>query len=336
MLSILYPQPPYGFQPPPPHYMGVQGYSNEFYPQPGPGFYPSHSRKDMSPSGANGANLPPVEVAKTIPCRNFPNCKYGSACAFYHPGAFYPAGPGYYDGPQQQQQNGFTYQQGGMPMPGPYFVPNGFGYPDPNINQHQQIDQQQQQRPDNDNIPASNDTQNDQPSAPVPSQSVPSAVAPIFVPMGMNIASPPPPSQFGLSPMSPSMLAGSLPSIPPAEAFFAGPGSPPSHMMSPPNPFIPNGHVRTHSFSQQQQLPQAFVMPNKMYTGKKPSFSGGPRPFNPRASMGGMGGSGAGANLGAWKDGVPPPCAFFVQGKCRNGELCKFPHIDEQGNDCEF
>lgn len=100
LLSILYPQPSFGYPPPPPQYMNGPGFSNEFFPQPGPGFYPSHSRKDASPNGGNGSNLPPTEVAKTIPCRNFPNCKYGTSCAFFHPGGFFPNGPGYYDGPQ--------------------------------------------------------------------------------------------------------------------------------------------------------------------------------------------------------------------------------------------
>jgi hypothetical protein len=198
------------------------------------------------------------------------------------------------------------------------------------------------QHSQHDSFPSTESSSLIQPQQDQPIQSVPSAIAPVFVPMGMNMgmhmASPPAPSQFGLSPLSPSMLAGSLPSIPPAEAFFAGPGSPPTNIMSPPNPFIPNGHIRSHSFSQQQQLPQPFIMPTKGFHGKKPSFSGGPRPFAPRASIGGPGAGigGSGANLGAWKDGVPPPCAFFVQGKCRNGELCKFPHLDEQGNDCEW
>lgn len=61
--------------------------------------------------------------------------------------------------------------------------------------------------------------------------------------------------------------------------------------------------------------------------GKKLSFSGVPRPY-------GQGRTSSGA--GSWKDGNPPPCAFFGQGKCRNGELCKFPHLDADGNDCEW
>ena len=59
---------------------------------------------------------------------------------------------------------------------------------------------------------------------------------------------------------------------------------------------------------------------------KKLSLSGASHPW-------GQGRGAAGG--GSWKDGNPPPCAFFSQSKCRNGEFCKFPHLDAEGNDCE-
>jgi hypothetical protein len=29
--------------------------------------------------------------------------------------------------------------------------------------------------------------------------------------------------------------------------------------------------------------------------------------------------------------GRKPPCAFFPQGRCRNGDECRFPHIGSEG-----
>lgn len=334
ILALLYgPQAMYGMPPPP--FNGAMMGGQEFYPQQafypgGPGherFMQSFPRKDGSPNGSSlPSNLPPAEVSKTIPCRNFPNCKYGSSCVFFHPSA-----PAFYPPPQQRgpMPNGFMPGfDGSFPpsfQPGaPYFVPNnGFNSFPPPPQEHSPLPPQESQElpaTGDSEVPTSASQTLDTPTspAPIPSAHAPSAIAPVFVPQyaPSHLASPPPPSQFGLSPMSPSMLAGSLPSIPPAEVFFA---------QSPPNgTFPPNGFPA----NRRQSFGQGYMngVPGKPYQGKKPSFSGGPRPFRNGASSGGT-------NLGSWKDGNPPPCAFFVQAKCRNGEYCKFPHLDEQGND---
>jgi len=336
MLSLLYPQPMYGI--PPPSFNNMPGPpeffpQNGFYPGPGPQAHPGQhghfTRKDSTngngpTSTANGtpANLPPAEVSKTIPCRNFPNCKYGAGCVFFHPPR--PAGPGFFPG-----NNGFVPGfEGGFPpnfQQGPYFVPNGFNSfpPHPPAPQQQEAPAPTPEQSSGDasasDIPSAKTQAIETPVSPAPIQNggaVGSAIAPVFVPQFApappHMASPPT-SQFGLSPMSPSMLAGSLPSIPPAEAFFA---------QSPPNipPFQqPNGFANPR----RQSFGQPFMGGPKPFHTKKPSFSNnaGPRPFRPTQ------------NLGAWKDGNPPPCAFFIQGKCRNGEYCKFPHMDESGND---
>ncbi|OCF42032.1 hypothetical protein I317_04118 [Kwoniella heveanensis CBS 569] len=365
MFSILYPQPMYGM---PPQFMGMP--PQDFY-APQPPFYPGQPdgrfmppppagpagpRKDAgalaSPNG-NHNNLPPAEVSKTIPCRNFPNCKYGASCVFFHPGGprqFFPAGPA--GGPNgsfvpQGYEGGYS---GPYPPPGPYFVPQNGQYPNPafapeqtptqaSLNPASEIPEQQQQQLQHDQT----QTQTAPVPVPAPSQHVPSAIAPVFVPgfqaipgPADSMTSPPPPSQFGLSPMSPSMLGTSLPSIPPAEAFFAA-ASPPNGFIPPPPPAgaaaglngAPHAHARRQSHGQnfgQQQ----FGAPGKPFGhGKKPSFSGGPKPW-----MGRQAAQNGSAKLGGWKDGNPPPCAFYAQGNCRNGEFCKFPHIDAEGNDC--
>ena len=38
-----------------------------------------------SESGDTQYNLPPPEVARMIPCKFFPNCRYGDRCLFRHP-----------------------------------------------------------------------------------------------------------------------------------------------------------------------------------------------------------------------------------------------------------
>ncbi|WWC70812.1 uncharacterized protein I206_104764 [Kwoniella pini CBS 10737] len=340
MLSILYPQPMYGM---PPQFMGMP--PQEFYQQQS-GFYPvdpqqqrgmfipppppSGPRKDggipTSPNGGNSNNLPPAEVSKTIPCRNFPNCKYGASCVFFHPGSqpFFP-GPGRSNGFAPQGYENVEYPVPYPSAPAPYFVPNDQGFI-PSQQPASEIPQQsesQQQIDSSTSLPVS-----------VPQvQHVPSAIAPVFVPgfqppaPTTEMMSPPPPSQFGMSPLSPSMLGTSLPSIPPAEAFFAAASPPPNSFMPPPSVGI-NGaaaHARRQSFNQQQQ----FGMQGKPFGhGKKASFSGGPKPW-----LGRPAGGAAGVKMGSWKDGNPPPCVFFAQGNCRNGDYCKFPHLDAEGTD---
>lgn len=338
MLALLYPPQMYGL--PHPSFNGGMAMGGpEFYNAPGNAFYPQQQQqgghpehyapfaRKESPNGAAApANLPPAEVSKTIPCRNFPNCKYGAGCVFFHPAQ--SAGPGFYPGPGGPMRNGFVPNgfEGGYPQPGypngHYYVPNGFNsFPPP-----PPVEAAAQAPP----APVSGETaENGAPApevaassspveaAPIPVSQAPSAIAPVFVPQFAppHIGSPPAPSQFGLSPLSPSMLAGSLPSIPPAEAFFA---------QSPPNGFAHAGPFNPR----RQSFGQPFNGGPKPFHSKKPSFSNGgaPRPF--RGSQ-----SGPNPNLGQWKDGNPPPCAFFAQSKCRNGEYCKFPHIDAEGND---
>jgi len=293
MLSLLYPQHMYSHGPPQfmhPQHMAIP----EFYPQ--QGFYdPRQAQQQQQQQQQQQANLPPAEVAKTIPCRNYPNCKYGSSCVFLHPRApFYP-GPG---GP------GFGYEgyQGFQPMP--YFNPQANGF-QPQQPQQQVEGEQSQPQFQPDMAQDNNEVNGQQPQFNDQHQqhSLSGAPAP-FVPFGMTS---PPPAQFGLSPMSPPMMP--MPMSPHDAAFFAQ--SPPNGMMPPPP---------SSGFNPRRLSNNGFQKP---FHGKKPSFSGGPRPWAP----------GSRAAAGGWKDGTPPPCAFFAQSKCRNGEFCKFPHIDGEGND---
>ena len=81
---------------------------------------PASSENNNAPP----ANLPPPEIARMIPCKFFPNCRYGERCIFQHPvsvplnaqdGTFLPTPPGmFFAAP-----NGMPLQ----PPPNPYGVP---------------------------------------------------------------------------------------------------------------------------------------------------------------------------------------------------------------------
>ncbi|KAL7423119.1 hypothetical protein Q5752_002418 [Cryptotrichosporon argae] len=275
MHALLYP-PHFGMAPPfgvPPPFFPGQPFFDRAGPVPGPN------------------TLPPPEIAKTIPCRNGPSCKYGANCHFLHlpPSARLPAGPAPF-------YPSFAPADGFAPAPAPFQPGAPFYLP------HEFVPEQ---------VEAVVGVDGAAPVAPV----VPSARTPAFVPGAAPDPSHVPPAmspaQFGMTPLSPTMSP--PPAIPSAEAFFAS--SPPSGFagfVAPPN--VP--------YPRRQSVGQF----NKPFGhGKKPSFSG-PKPWGP--------GRPPAAHLGAWKDGVPPPCAFFRENKCRNGEFCKFPHIDAEGNDC--
>lgn len=81
-----------GSYPPP------QNYNYEPHGPPGAPNGPSHEEKEKTTeeegqAAGKEANLPPPEVARMIPCRFFPNCRYGEKCIFAHPVAV-PVGNG--------------------------------------------------------------------------------------------------------------------------------------------------------------------------------------------------------------------------------------------------
>ncbi|BEI84023.1 hypothetical protein CcaverHIS002_0406270 [Cutaneotrichosporon cavernicola] len=312
MLSILYPHAQAMYGVPPPFAMpqffqpGYYGGPAHFAPRKEGGSPNGHANGAASGgANGNGPNLPPAEVAKTIPCRNFPNCKYGASCMFFHPlhqPGFFPP-QGYYEG-------GFVPYPPGAP-----FFPGAQEF----------VPQQQPNGGPAESAPVSADeavTPSEENGEAGPKHEaaahIPSAGAAAFVPgmpmpqemMNGFVGSPP----VGfMSPLMPTQDAA---------AFYAT--SPPQFQ-----PFLPNGsypgHGRRQSFNQFNNGGGHALKP---YHGKKPSFSGGPKPWGPGGRPGGS------SHLGHWKDGNPPPCAFFREGKCRNGEFCKFPHLDTEGNDC--
>lgn len=82
---------------------------------------PAHAAGD---EGAAPAHLPPPEVARMIPCKFFPYCRYGDRCVFQHP-----------SGPVIPPPEGMVPSSGAphmfFPGPGMPFPPGPYGVPPP-------------------------------------------------------------------------------------------------------------------------------------------------------------------------------------------------------------
>ncbi|GAC99538.1 hypothetical protein PHSY_007140 [Pseudozyma hubeiensis SY62] len=93
--------------------------SQPIYPfQPQHAFFdPSHNPEHRGHSHKDSASgsLPPPEVAKMIPCRFFPNCRYGDKCMFAHPVAMPASSP-----------NAGPVSPGQAPM---FYQSHAYGYP---------------------------------------------------------------------------------------------------------------------------------------------------------------------------------------------------------------
>ncbi|KAJ4485914.1 hypothetical protein J3R30DRAFT_3282740 [Lentinula aciculospora] len=267
---------------------------------------PPQPQVDSQSMAAPGlGNLPPPDIARQIPCRYFPACRYGSACLFAHPQGPFISGP--------------------LPPPAQYPTP----YDPMNTNY-----------PPNDYYPMS---------------------APSFpqhpLPNGMNPLMSSPNGAPAVHP--PEML-------PPPQAFSPN-GAPPAPftIVSPvgePAPYLPQPYHQPPLPSQPQQQP----MPPNMYNNTSapaPSFvvSNGIHPYPPipvSPSVGYPDGVINSPPLNSQSDtfapvptGPPvshrepaghprrssirrgsftsrkPPCLFFPAGKCKNGDECRFPHI---------
>ena len=91
----------------------------------GGAYYPSSQPHPGGDAASNGpGNLPPPEIARMIPCRYFPACRYGAQCMFAHPQTpYYPAPipPLHYP----------TYDSVGNPFMQSYYQPPPPSFPQP-------------------------------------------------------------------------------------------------------------------------------------------------------------------------------------------------------------
>ncbi|KAG8712668.1 hypothetical protein FRC09_019590 [Ceratobasidium sp. 395] len=358
MLALLQPKQPSleAFQPPqdpnapynpamhPYYYPIPPGHEGPYPPYPYPMLSPPEGQPPVhgfqpaadgtSPGGV--PNLPPADIARTIPCRYFPVCRYGSSCMFLHPQTPYfsgppPPAPAHY--PAMYPPHGYYMMRPGQyppPPPGappvdqvaspvtgtqpfpppaplpfppppnsaPPFSPatNGAPFPPPPVN----------------GAPFPNGAPYPPPTngAPYP----PTANGTPYTPISAGT-----PSPFGPPPFSP----GSATPYSAGAPFTPGP-VPAPYGFGRPYPDAPpkdapvvNG---TGEDTQQQQVPLTNGVNgiNVNGTGNHPNNGGG---YGRRAPRGGRRES-----FGTGRQ-PKPACLFFPSGRCRNGDDCRFPHI---------
>ena len=343
-------EPAKAYYPPPPgpyYYPGMPlppsvhpDGSIAYYPQP-------HASADHNNGGL--PNLPPPDIARMIPCRYFPACRYGTSCIFAHPQAPYLQGPL----PPPAQYPGSYDHMTPTPYPSYYPVPP-HSFPPPPIGGSANPGS-----PPIGNPPLL-------PHPPVThSRSGSELVSPIqtpFSPSGVPTSVPYP----VVSPISPSYghpgpipVPVVVPPLPPLQHPM-GPHSSPHSSYPPTSPTapgtLPPHYVVRHDSVGQQYQPQG-IFPNgvadAVTSPKSPLHHSqadvyGPGPINREVMTHHRRGSARRPSFGGM--GRKPPCLFFPSGRCRNGcissifstcspsnsqlcfsDECRFPHILPDG-----
>jgi hypothetical protein len=278
------------------YYPGVPEGAMPYYPPPlAPPASSPPSGDDQPPlsAGSNVSNLPPPEIARLIPCRYFPACRYGASCIFAHPqGPYYSGGPmpppAQYPSPYEQP----PYPPNFYPVhaPPPQFQPSN-GVPPP----HHMSPVSPQ--------PATQPIPPPHPPQFVHQRNGSEIVPPLQIPYNPSGAPVPAPGPYGpMSPVSPSYPhPGQLPvplSVPPAPLAHpsTGPQSPFPHSAPPAVP-----HQRYPSSSEQNGAQKPLPQEGFGHRGDRRT-SGGP-----------------GFRRPSFVGGRKPPCLFFPSGRCRNG-----------------
>jgi hypothetical protein len=297
------PQGAYGYYPPgPPMVEGAQGY----YP-------PPTSVGDQQWPGGPG-NLPPADVARYIPCRYFPACRYGASCMFLH-----PQGP-YYQG---SIPSPIQYPSPYDPMAQQGYPPNYYAMPPPSFQ------------------PPNGVPQHMNPMSP---QVGPQHHSPIaHARSGSEIVSPvhfspnavPPPIPYGaMSPVTPAYphpgqapVPLSIPPLPPLQQQ-----APPQVSQSPPAMYHNSQHgapVPVSPFVARQDASGQYPSQGMNGHAAFPEVNGGPKSPQLQPSTDAYGpGPGYRENVGHARRGSvrrgsfagrKPPCLFFPSGRCKNG-----------------
>lgn len=282
-----------------------------YYPLPGAYYYPGppppfpdgampYYHPSLSGDPSIG-HLPPPEIARMIPCRYFPACRYGASCMFAHP----TSATGYAHVPVPA-----PYPHHYDPMSAPPYAQNYYpGSPPFQPPMH----------------PVNMTSPHNPPQAPpmharTSSDSVASP--------GANFPGPGP-VNYGPVPSGPY-------SSHPGQAPVMGP-VPPQHQGPPPPPGQ-QGPPQSYPANAQQGPVPSFPVPTD--TGYPPQIpSDGSLPQNPPPSHPGeegfVGGHIPPSGPGYRRPGLRknsyaskrPACLFFPSGRCRNGNDCRFPHI---------
>jgi hypothetical protein len=261
--------PGYAGAPPPPLPEGAMAY----YPPP-----PPHDQY---------GNLPPPDIARMIPCRFYPACRYGTSCLFAHPpGPYYGPPTGQYP-VQYEPVSAPPFPQGYYPVSPPFQSPNG-------VPPH---------------IDPSSPGNGQHPTPPPPhARSGSDAVSPIqtqFPPMGppgpysavSPVAAPftgPVPVPMTVPPLAPLQHPPAAPvgnspyaTTPPGPAPFPVQPAPLHAQDAPPEANVVNSPPPADAYGPPH--PREFPSHNRRGSMRRPSF------------------------------GRKPPCIFFPSGRCRNG-----------------
>ncbi|KAI0688678.1 hypothetical protein BC835DRAFT_1408020 [Cytidiella melzeri] len=311
-----------GYYPPPPppgpyYYPGMPLPPPPMMPDGGVAFYSPPPPHFLDHSGSGGfSNLPPPEIARMIPCRYYPACRYGTSCMFAHPQA--------------------PYIQGPLPPPAQYPPPFDPTSPSHQYPPYYPAPPPSFQQPTN-GVPLSAVSPTLSPTVPPQSAShpappmihgrSPSDVSP--APAPFNGA--PPPSPYGI----PHQYGHPVPMPIPSHSPISGPQSP-QHAMYPPT--SPSAVVPGPSQYSIQPVGYAHqsVIPNGNHhdsatSPKSPTFQPQPDMYLPahREPYGHhRRGSTRRPSFGLSRK---PPCLFFPAGKCKNGDDCRFPHVLSDG-----
>lgn len=305
-------------------------------PAPGAYYPPQHPPQPASASpadSANGSNLPPPEIARLIPCRYFPACRYGPSCIFAH-----PQGP-YFQGPLPPPAQYPPFDPMTQPPYGSYYAPYAPNAIPP-IHTVPPAPGPASANP----VSSPSVTLTSPPLPPNHTRSGSELVSPMQGPF--TPASGPPPLPFALpAPYPPQGVPPmSIPPIPappaqnqpqPPNGVMYTPTSPIVHATNGQNIGMPYGDAMMipNGVVQQSQGPQ-----NGMGANPGAGGAGGPTSQDVYArsqSQAPRGENGYGNHLrrgsvrrpSAMGPSRKPACAFFPSGRCRNGDSCKFPHI---------
>ncbi|KZT55017.1 hypothetical protein CALCODRAFT_485065 [Calocera cornea HHB12733] len=287
---------------------------------------PSQSPVQRSENGSAG--LPPPEIAKTIPCRFYPACRYGSQCLFAHPDTVPAAQPapaqapgpayGYPMPPVAYSYASPPYDPSGMSY-GPYYMTAGGmpGYP---------------------------------PMGPMASPPFPPAPGGPHQRSGSDVHSP---LSASFSPVVNPVMNGMWQvGMPPPISPYAHPAMGQAVPMSPveanhslagasPHPMAPPSPTNFYSPANDVTIPTApaahrrsFSTPRALdYNGQPEMPDGMPPTENHitttyfRGSTRGRGGRRTSYLPGQRQPPSNVPCLFFPTGKCKNGDSCRFAHI---------
>ncbi|EJD52109.1 hypothetical protein AURDEDRAFT_134759 [Auricularia subglabra TFB-10046 SS5] len=303
---------------------GPNGPPVAYYPVPPPppqGPQPEQSADGAQSGAAGGNHLPPLHVTRSIPCRYFPACRYGSACMFLHPQTPYFPGPlpppaQYPPPPNFEPMSPQNYPQAYYPVP-----PGAYPHPPPGVV----------------GSPHSHPTS---PRPPVPGHS--RAASEMVSPLAVPPPALPPVPMYVPAPMSPYGVQHGLPpmGMVPAPGMMSSPPPMASPQMFPasgpmgPTQLPPLGspyHTRRDSIGSYHPEFASPVMNVGDGTLPKSPLQLGVTmdgfPSGPHHARDGSGHHRRGGRPSISGGRGKPPCLFFPSGRCRNGDQCRFPHV---------